>query len=58
MGSQLENATKLAKVREALDNKPRYVVRVTGMGKSFYAVMERMPMFGEWYTSDGTQHGC
>lgn len=48
---------ELALRQEHADGDPRYIVRQSGTG-GIYTIVKRMPMFGEWYSSDGTQHGA
>ena len=43
----------LAKQREEERGCPQYVVR----SGDIYVVTERMPMVGEWYTTDQLRHG-
>jgi len=46
---------ELARKHESQDNRPRYLVRDGLSG--LFLIVERMPAFGEWYTSDEIQHG-
>ena len=38
---------------EAATGKPMYIVK----SDCGYIILDRMPMMGEWYTSDGIRHG-
>lgn len=44
-----------ARSHEKRCGKPYYVVWVAV--ETRYTVTDRMPLFGEWYTSDGIRHG-
>lgn len=56
----LRSAIHEAKHRERTNHKPHYIVRCVVNTKphiAIYNVTSRMPLLGEWYTSDGIQHG-
>ena len=44
---------ELARKREAETGKPQYLVRQGEL----YVITDRMPMIGEWWTTDGIRHG-
>ena len=50
-----EKALEIAKQLEKETGTAKYVY-YSPFYKSYY-VDERMPLIGEWYTSDGIQHG-
>lgn len=43
----------LARKREEETGKPQYLVRIG----SLYEILERMPLLGEWWTTDEIRHG-
>ena len=45
-----------AKEMEAVTGQPHYVIKFYDCDS--FDVTSRMPMLGEWYTSDGLQHGA
>jgi len=52
-----QRALQIARREERRTNNPQYVVRRKDLPGSQYGVQARAPYFGEWYTSDGIQHG-
>ena len=44
-----------ARALQERDGKPRYVVR--SIVPPEWVIEDRMPLLGEWYTSDGIRHG-
>jgi hypothetical protein len=56
MSNNLElKLDEAARWEEQHDGAPCYVVYSKPDDK--YITTERMPMFGEWYSSDGVRHG-
>lgn len=57
MAKSIELKTKIAEARriERYEAKSCYVV--WDASEQAYVLEYRMPIMGEWYTSDGIQHG-
>lgn len=48
-----KHTINLAKRREEKTGKRQHIIRVGNL----FVIEERMPLIGEWYTSDGVRHG-
>ena len=51
-----QHTMELAQRIERETGRPRYLVRNVPNG-GLFVIQERMPMMGEWFTSDGIRHG-
>ncbi len=52
-----QDAIREATAKEQATLRPHYVVRDKTQPGEAYSVWDWMPMMGEWYSSDGIQHG-
>ena len=53
----VELTTKIAEARRIERYEARSCYVVWNAGEQAYTLEYRMPYMGEWYTSDGVQHG-
>ena len=57
MTNELREALAIAKRRESENNGCAYYV-VWSVACGEFIIVESVPYFGEWYSSDGIQHGA
>jgi|WetSurSiteA1Bulk_404760.scaffolds.fasta_scaffold14690_2 hypothetical protein len=55
MNQELKRKLAEARTHERFEERPCYVY--WSVLTQHYELTERMPFMGEWYTSDGIQHG-